>query len=59
MWDDPIVEETRKRREEYAEEFGWDLDAIYRDLQEHARTLPNPPAEPRPPRRPLDEPHAA
>jgi hypothetical protein len=29
-----IVEEVRRARERYAERFGFDLDAIYRDLQE-------------------------
>lgn len=30
---DPIVEETRKLREEYAEKFGHDRDAIFDDIQ--------------------------
>jgi len=34
MYDDPIVAETRKLRDEYAERFNYDLDAICRDLQE-------------------------
>ena len=34
MWTDPIVEETRRCRAEYAAELGNDLDAIYRDLKE-------------------------
>ncbi|NQT36924.1 MAG: hypothetical protein HQ581_05520 [Planctomycetes bacterium] len=34
MNDDPIVEEVRKARDEYAKQFGYDLDAICRDLQE-------------------------
>ena len=34
MWTDPIVEETRRCRTEYAAELGNDLDAIYRDLKE-------------------------
>lgn len=33
MFDDPIVLETRKRREEYAASFGYDLDRIVADLQ--------------------------
>lgn len=33
MWNDPIVEEVRRAREEYAAEFDYDLDAIYRDLK--------------------------
>ena len=31
---DPIVEEVRKIRDEYAKKFNYDLDAICRDLQE-------------------------
>ena len=30
---DPIVEETRKLREEYAAKFGHDRDAIFDDVQ--------------------------
>jgi uncharacterized protein YggE len=33
MFDDPIVLETRKRREEYAASFGFDLGRIVADLQ--------------------------
>ncbi|MBF0141132.1 MAG: hypothetical protein HQL74_12740 [Magnetococcales bacterium] len=32
MWEDPIVEEIRKVREEHAARFNYDLDAIYQDL---------------------------
>ena len=34
MYDDPIVAETRRLRDEYARRFHYDLDAICRDLQE-------------------------
>jgi len=34
MWIDPIVAEIRKTRAEHAARFGYDLDAIYRDLKE-------------------------
>ena len=34
MLHDPIVEEVRKARDEYAKRFDYDLDAICRDLQE-------------------------
>ena len=34
MWKDEIVEETRKKREAYAAQFNYDLDAIYHDLKE-------------------------
>jgi len=33
MNDDPIVEEVRRARDEYAKKFNYDLDAICRDLQ--------------------------
>jgi hypothetical protein len=33
MWEDPIVRETRKRRDEYAATFGHDADAIFEDIQ--------------------------
>jgi hypothetical protein len=33
MWKDPIVEETRKLREKYANKFRHDIDAIYEDIQ--------------------------
>jgi hypothetical protein len=34
MWNDEIVEEIRKTRDEYAARFNYDLAAIYKDLQE-------------------------
>ena len=37
MWVDEIVEETRRIREEHAEEFNYDLEAIYRDLKEQEK----------------------
>lgn len=33
MIDDPIIEEVRKARDEYAKQFDYDLDAICRDLK--------------------------
>ncbi len=33
MFDDPIVLETRKHREEFAASMGYDLDRIVADLQ--------------------------
>jgi len=33
MWKDPVVEETRKLREQYASKFNHDIDAIYEDIQ--------------------------
>ena len=37
MYRDPIVEEVRQARDEYAQRFNYDLDAICRDLQEKQR----------------------
>ena len=34
MIDDPIVDEVRAARDEYARRFNYDLDAICRDLQQ-------------------------
>ncbi len=34
MAKDPIVEEVRRIRDQYAARFKYDLDAIYRDLKE-------------------------
>ena len=39
MWTDPIVEEVRRSRDEYAARFGHDLDAISQDLREQAERL--------------------
>ncbi len=32
MWEDPIIEETRVRRETYAARFNHDLGAIFEDI---------------------------
>jgi hypothetical protein len=37
MWNDPIVEETRRLRDEYAAQFDYDLEALVRDLKEQER----------------------
>lgn len=37
MWKDPIVEEIRRYREEYAARFNYDLDAICDDLHEREK----------------------
>jgi hypothetical protein len=34
MWNDEIVEEVRKVRDEYAAQFDYDLEAIFRDLKQ-------------------------
>jgi hypothetical protein len=32
MWQDPIIKETRKLREEYAAQFDHDPDSIFKDI---------------------------
>ena len=34
MWKDPIVEKTRKLREQYASQHNHDIDAIFEDIQQ-------------------------
>jgi len=34
MWKDPVVEETRKLRDEYASQHNHDIDAIFEDIQQ-------------------------
>lgn len=56
MWKDPIVEEVRAIRDQYARQFNYDIRAIHRDLQarEHAsgatvvRLPPRPAVRPQP-----------
>jgi hypothetical protein len=38
VFEDPIVAEVRRIRDEHAARFGYDLDAIFRDLQDRQRT---------------------
>jgi hypothetical protein len=40
MWQDPIVAETRKLRDEYASQFNYDADAIFEDLMEKQAAHP-------------------
>ncbi len=40
MRDDPIVEEVRRVREEYARQFGFDLRAMAEDLPKHEQEHP-------------------
>lgn len=51
MWNDPIVEETRKLRDELASRFNYDLEALCRYLQERDAADPRPVAD-LPPRAP-------
>lgn len=51
MWDDPIVEEVRKVREEHAASLDYDLKRIFQDLKERERrsgrkTVSMPPKPP-------------
>ena len=43
MWKDPIVEETRKLRKQYAAKFDHDIDAIYEDIQKRQAQLSQKP----------------
>lgn len=42
MWEDPIVAEVRKIREEYAAQFSYDLQSLCRALQEREQQDPRP-----------------
>jgi len=37
MWKDPIVEEVRRRREEFASQFDFDIKAIGEELRRQQR----------------------
>ena len=37
-WSDPIVDEVRRARDEYAARFNYDLRAIFRDLKEKEKS---------------------
>lgn len=62
MQPDPIVEEVRKARDEYAKRFNYDLDAICRDLREKQRrgkrsVISLPTKRPRKMRKPYEDDH--
>ncbi len=40
MWKDPIIEETRNRREEFSGKFGHELDAIFDAIQKKRDNAP-------------------
>jgi len=42
MWEDPIVAEVRKIREDYAAQFNYDLQALCRALKEREQQDPRP-----------------
>ncbi len=41
MWEDPIVEEVRRVREEHALKFNYNIDDIIRDLQKKQTKFAN------------------
>jgi hypothetical protein len=51
MWNDEIVEEVRKARDEYAAKFNYDLEAIFKDIKQqeeksHREVVSLPPRKP-------------
>jgi hypothetical protein len=58
MWKDPIVEEVRKRRAEYAASLNNDLAAMVRDLRTKQEESGRPVVR-RPPRKPAGDSTAA
>jgi len=58
MWKDPIVEETRKLREQYTSKFNHDIDKIYEDIQLQ-QTKSNKKPVSLPARKPFKTPNAA
>ena len=50
MWKDPIVEETRSRREELAQRFNYDIKAIGEELRRQHKVKGQMPIT-RPPKR--------
>ena len=42
MWEDPIVAEVRRIREDYAAQFNFDLQALCRALKEREQQDPRP-----------------
>ena len=39
MWEDPIVEDVRRTREQLAAEYGFDVKAIFADLRKRQTSL--------------------
>lgn len=58
MWKDPIVEETRKLREQYASKLNHDIDKIYEDIQLQQNKSDKKPVS-LPARKPFKAPNAA
>ena len=53
MWKDPIVAETRALREQYANQFGRDTDAIFEDILAR-QAVPGKVLVSFPPRKPVE-----
>ena len=58
MWQDPIVKETRELREEYAQKFNHDPEAIFDDILKR-QNQPDKKLVSLPPRKPQIKPKAA
>lgn len=58
MWKDPIIEETRKLRDEYAQNLNHNVDAIFEDIKQR-QTQNNRKLVSFPPRRPITSSRAA
>lgn len=58
MWQDPIVKETRELREQYAQSFSHDPDAIFEDILKRQSQTKKALVS-RHPRKPLSTPKAA
>jgi len=58
MWQDPIVEETRALREQYAKQFAHDPNALFQGILKR-QALPGKKLVKFPPRKPRSEPTAA
>ena len=52
MWQDPIVAETRSLREQYANQFNHDAEAIFQDIL-HRQKAPGKKLVSFPPRKPI------
>ncbi|RKZ82586.1 MAG: hypothetical protein DRR19_20410 [Candidatus Parabeggiatoa sp. nov. 1] len=39
MWKDPIVEEIHRLRDQYASQFNYDIDLIFKDIQKRQTQL--------------------
>ena len=46
MINDPIVEKLHQQRRDYMERFGYDLEAIIRDIKAHEAAHPGPLLQP-------------